>query len=68
MKDDSATPLPECHEGLEAFQRFDDTMGKLLSISHATLAAREKVYKEQSLANPRRSGPKPKVKRRRRSS
>lgn len=67
MKTEPATPLPECNEGPEAFRRFDATIGKLLSVPRAVLAEREKAYKEQSLANPNRRGPKPKVKRRRRA-
>ena len=67
MKDEPATPLPECIEGPEAFIRFDATMGKLLSVSHKELMRRETEYRKQSLANPNRRGPKPKVKRRRAS-
>jgi len=68
MKTDCVTPLPECHEGPESFRRFDSMMGKLLSVSRAVLAERERAYREQSARNPNRRGPKPKVERRRVSS
>jgi hypothetical protein len=62
MKTESATPLPECHEGLEAFQRFDAGVRQILSVPHSTLVRRERAYKKKSLASPNRRGPKPKVK------
>ena len=49
-------------EGHEAFQRFDATMGALLSVSRSTLARRERVYRKKVEANPNRRGPKRKVK------
>ena len=55
-----AIPLPECIEGQEAFQRFDDGVRQILSVPHSTLARRERAYKKKSLANPNRRGPKPK--------
>jgi hypothetical protein len=61
MKTEPAT-LPECIEGPEAFQRFDDEMKFLLSVPHSTLVRRERAYKKKSLKNPNRPGPKPKVK------
>ena len=61
MKTDSATSLPECHEGPEAFQRFDEGMRKILSVSHSTLVRRERAYKRKAAQNPNRRGPKPKV-------
>jgi hypothetical protein len=68
MKTEPATPFPVCDEGPEAFKRFDATIGKLLSVSHAVLVEREKAYKDQAAKNPNKPGPKPKVKRRRVSS
>ena len=54
--------LPECIEGPEAFQRFDDGVREILSVPRSTLVRRERAYKKKSLANPNRRGPKPKVK------
>jgi hypothetical protein len=62
MKTEPATTLPECHEGREAFQRFDEGVRQILSVPHSTLVRRERAYKKRSLANPNRRGPKPKVK------
>ncbi len=62
MKAESETELPECIEGPEAYQRFDEAMKQILSVSHDTLVRRERAYKQKSLANPKRRGPKPKVK------
>ena len=60
MKTESATHLPDCIEGPEAFKRFDATMTALLSVPHSTLVRRERAYKRKSLKNPNRRGPKPK--------
>lgn len=62
MKADPATPLPECHEGPEAFQRFDEGVKQILSVPHSLIARRERAYKKKSLANPNRRGPKPQAK------
>jgi len=62
MKTESATQLPECIEGPEAFARFDNEVKFLLSVPHSTIARRERAYKKKSLKNPNRRGPKPKVK------
>ena len=62
MKSDPATPMPACIEGQEATARFDGTMRKLLSVSHEEMQRREAEYRKQSLANPNRRGPKPKLK------
>jgi hypothetical protein len=61
MKTEPATQLPECHEGQEAFKRFDEEMKFLLSVPHATIARRARAYKKKSLKNPNRRGPKPKI-------
>lgn len=61
MKTDPAT-LPECIEGKEAVGRFDATIRKLLSVPRAEIQRREAEYRRQSLANPNRRGPKPKLK------
>ena len=61
MKLDSAPQLPECIEGPEAFRWFDEGLRQILSVPHSTLVRRERAYKQKSLANPKRLGPKPKV-------
>jgi hypothetical protein len=62
MKDDPVKSLPVCIEGQEASVRFDAAIRTLLSVSHAEIQRREAEYRKQSLANPNRRGPKPKVK------
>jgi hypothetical protein len=54
--------LPECHEGPEAAHTFDQGLRQILSVPRATLERRERAYKKKSSANPKRRGPKPKVK------
>jgi hypothetical protein len=61
MKIEPTTPLPECMEGPEAFRRFDEGVRQILSVSHATLARRERAYRRKVEANPNRRGPKRKV-------
>lgn len=51
---------PEYIEGPEAFARFDALVRKVLSVPHSEIVKREAEYKRQSLANPKRRGPKPK--------
>ena len=51
-------PLPECHEGPEAYERFDATMSALLSVPKKTVVRRLKVYRKKVDANPNRPGPK----------
>ncbi|HTR35191.1 MAG TPA: hypothetical protein VMH80_04785 [Bryobacteraceae bacterium] len=63
MKTKPLTRLPECIEGPEAFQRFDESIQQILSVSHSTLARRERAYKKKALANPNRRGPKPQKRR-----
>ena len=62
MKPAQAKALPECVEGPEAYQRFDTTVTKLLTVAKETLLEREKQYRKQVDANPRRRGPKRKAK------
>ena len=64
MKDHHPEPI----EGPEAFTRFDTLVRKVLSVPHEEIMRREAEYKKQSLENPNRRGPKPKVKQRRRES
>jgi hypothetical protein len=54
--------LPDCHEGPEAFSRFDDKVRLLLSVPRSTIVRREKVYRARVEKNPNRRGPKRKVK------
>ena len=62
MKDETATSLPECIEGPEAFQRFDALVESVLAVPRSTLVRRERAYRKKVEANPNRRGPKPKVK------
>lgn len=50
--------LPECHEGPEAFERFDATMSALLSVPKKLILRRQKAYRKKVDANPNRPGPK----------
>jgi hypothetical protein len=61
MKIESAAPLPECHEGPEAFQRFDALIDSVLAVPHSLLERRERAYRKKVEANPNRRGPKRKV-------
>jgi hypothetical protein len=62
MKNEPATPLPECHEGPEAFKRFDAFVGSVLAVPHSILERRERAYRKKVEANPNRRGPKRKGK------
>ena len=44
------------------YKAFDNLVGKVLSISREEIQRREGEYKKQSEANPKRRGPKRKVK------
>jgi hypothetical protein len=59
---DREQPLPECHEGPEAFRRFDEGVKQILSVPRSTLVRRERAYKKKAAANPNRRGPKPNIK------
>ena len=50
--------LPECHEGPEAYERFDATMGALLSVPKSLVLRRQKAWRKKVDANPNRRGPK----------
>ena len=54
MKERQAEPI----EGPEATARFDVLVRKVLSVPHAEIVRREAEYKKQSMANPKRRGPK----------
>jgi hypothetical protein len=57
--------MPRYHGGMKAnthpspeFQKFDALVGKVLSVSHAEIQRREREYRKQVDANPKRRGPK----------
>jgi hypothetical protein len=52
MKTKDEKPLPECIEGPEASQRFNEGVRQILSVPHSTLVRRERAYKKKSMANP----------------
>jgi hypothetical protein len=54
--------LPACHEGPEAFRRFDEGIRQILAVPHSTLVRRERAYRKKVAANPNRRGPKRKIK------
>jgi hypothetical protein len=53
---------PEMIEGPEAFTRFDNLVGSVLSIPRSVILKREAEYKKQAALNPHKRGPKPKRK------
>jgi len=55
------TELPECHEGPEAFERFDATMSALLSVPKSLILRRQRAWRKKVDANPNRRGPKRKT-------
>lgn len=50
--------LPDCHEGPEAFDRFDATMSALLTVPKSLVVKRQKAHRKAVDANPKRRGPK----------
>jgi hypothetical protein len=44
------------------FDAFTRSIDKILTVSHDELKRRMEAYKEQAAKNPRKRGPKPKVK------
>ena len=58
MNDKPETPLPECHEGMSAFGRFDATMSAILAVPKSLILRRQKAYRKKVDANPTRRGPK----------
>jgi hypothetical protein len=60
MSDD---PLPECHEGLEAFERFDATMSAFLAVPKSLVIRRQRAYRKKLEAKPIHPGPKRKSER-----
>jgi hypothetical protein len=55
---DEEISLPDCHEGQEAYDRFDATMGALLMVPKSLIVRRQKAYRKKVDANPNRRGPK----------
>jgi hypothetical protein len=61
MKTEPATPMPECYEGQEAFERFDALVGAVLAVPHSLIERRQRAYRKKVESNPNRRGPKRKV-------
>src|ERR1035441_9327236 len=55
-------PHTEPLEGPEAFKRFGALVSAVLAVPHSEIVQREAEYRKRSEANPRRRGPKRKVK------
>jgi hypothetical protein len=58
MVSEELNPLPECHEGPEAYERFDATMSALLAVPKSLVLRRQRAYRKKVDANPNRRGPK----------
>jgi hypothetical protein len=54
------TRTPKYPEGPEAYERFRDTMKKVLTVSPVELKRRIEAERAVSALNPNRRGPKPK--------
>jgi hypothetical protein len=52
----------EMIEGPTALRRFKTAMKKILLVPRSEMLRREEEYKRQSMLNPRKRGPKPKLK------
>jgi hypothetical protein len=50
--------LPECHEGPEAYERFDATMSALMAVPKSLVLRRQRAWRKRVDANPNRRGPK----------
>jgi hypothetical protein len=55
------TELPECHEGPEAYQRFEATMTAILAVPKSLILRRQRAWRKKVDANPNRRGPKRKA-------
>lgn len=58
MSESDDIQLPECHEGPEAYERFDATMSALLVVPKSLVLRRQRAYRKKVDANPNRRGPK----------
>jgi hypothetical protein len=54
-------PLPDCHEGPEAFERFDANMRALMYVPKSFIIMKQKAHRKKVDANPNRRGPKRKL-------
>ncbi|MGA3188507.1 MAG: hypothetical protein ABSF22_15485 [Bryobacteraceae bacterium] len=52
---------PEMIEGPEAFTRFRNAMKDVLAVPHSVVKERIEKARQESVKNPKRRGPKPKV-------
>jgi hypothetical protein len=52
----------EMIEGPEAFERFNNTMKAVIAVPHSVIKERIEKARKESLENPKRRGPKPKLK------
>ena len=57
-----AKSKPEYVEGQEAWARFTSAMKKALAVPHAVIQQRIEEHRKEAARNPRRRGPKPKIK------
>ena len=68
MKEAKPITIPEevaaRYTNPDQFERFDAAVSKVLSVPRDEFLRREAEYKNRSLANPNRRGPKPKAQQR----
>jgi hypothetical protein len=53
--------LPDCHEGPDAFERFDAMISNLLEVPKSLILRRQRAYRKKVDANPNRRGPKRRI-------
>jgi hypothetical protein len=53
--------LPECHEGPEAYERFEATMSAILVVPKSLILRRQRAWRKKVDANQNRRGPKRKA-------
>jgi len=58
---DTESELPECHEGPEAYERFEATMNAILAVPKSLILRRQRAWRKKVDANPNRRGPKRKT-------
>jgi len=54
--------VPEYVEGPKAWRNFRDAMKKVLGVPHSVIQQRIEEHRIQAAKNPRKRGPKPKLK------